>query len=210
MFDQRGPGAHDVFLVFVDGREGREDEYADWFAGAHMGDMLHLPGVISAKAYQLEGLCGMAAPARLCAIYETDDGPAILDTIAAAKGTAALPVSAVQGAMTWRVLQRVRAHQFAPAQEAARELICMSGGAWDETAEQNLWDKVCANPDGILALRQTRLSPVQPSRGSEYSGVWFLTIADWCEPERLAQTIGAIRAAPDPRFLLAQPLGECP
>jgi hypothetical protein len=210
MSEQPLADAHDVFLVFVDGREGQQDTYAGWFASTHLDDMLHLPGVISAKACQLEGLCGEPAPARLCAIYETDDGPAILHTIASAKGTSALPVSDMQGAMTWRVLEGVRARRFVNPPRTARELICMFGGAWDTAAEQSVWDKVCADPEGILALRQTRLSPAQPSRGSEYSEIWFLTIADSCDPERLVQAIGAAKAASTSRFLLARPFGERP
>ena len=49
---------HDVFLVFVEGHEGRQDEYARWFAGTHMADMLRLPGVISASAFGLESIIG--------------------------------------------------------------------------------------------------------------------------------------------------------
>lgn len=202
--------ARDIFLVFVEGREGCQQQYADWFAGAHMADMRALPGVGSASAFRLEALDAEPVPAQLCAIYETGDGPGLLNTIASTKGTAALPASALQGPMTWRVLRGERASGIASASESAAQLICMFGGAWDGDGEARLWHWLGDHAQGLLAMRQTRLSPVQPSRGSEYSGVLFLALAHSADPAHLAQSIAVTRSAPFARFLVAHPMGGTP
>ena len=196
---------HDIFLVFVEGRDGSRDEYAKWFATSHMSDMCQLPGVISANAFRLASLEGGSVPAQLCAIYETGDGTAILDTIAAAKGTAALPISDIQGPMTWRVLEGVRVWQRPPVSAPGSELICMFGGPWDDLAEQRIWEWLCSIRTSFRAIRQTRLSPVQPSRGSEYSAVLFLSINEHSDADHLARAIADKRAAPFAKFLLATP-----
>ena len=199
--------SHDIFLVFVEGSEGNEEAYAEWFSGTHMSDMLGLPGVLSAKAYRLASLDGGEIPAQLCAIYDTVDGPGILDTIAAAKGTDALPASELQGRMTWRVLEGCEAKAFGKEPPAPDVLICMFGGPFIDEIDAHLYQWLCSNPQGIGAVRQTRLSPVQPSRGSEYGSVLLVDLTSSADPSYLAQAIADHRSAADSRFLLARPSG---
>lgn len=196
----------DIFLVFVEGKQGHHDAYARWFAGAHMADMARLPGVLSASAFRLEALDGQDVPARFCAIYETHDGAHLLQSIAAAKGTDALPVSDLQGAMTWRVLEGRRTCQSAAPRADVAELMCMFAPPWDAAAEDRAWDRLCDAPDGIARQRQTRLSPVQPARGSDFASVLFVTLDRPDDAAALAATAVAAHGASEVRLLLAVPL----
>ena len=198
--------SHDIFLVFVGGAQGHEEAYAEWFAGTHMSDMAQLSGVVSARAYRLESLDGEAVPAQLCAIYETIDGPEILNTIAAAKGTDALPASDIQGKMIWRVLEGLEARDYGNEGHASSELICMFGGPYDEEADSRLLQHLCEH-QGIGTIRQTRLSPAQPARGSEFGSILFVQIESACDPSLLTTDIARIRPTSELRFLLASPLG---
>ncbi len=72
-----------------------------------MADMRRLPGVNRAFAGHLRSLDDEPSPAQLCGYYETPDCGELLSTIAANKGTAALPASDLQGVMVWRVLETV-------------------------------------------------------------------------------------------------------
>ncbi len=195
--------ACDVFLVFVEGSQGHEQAYADWFAGTHMRDMRRLPGVVSASAYRLEALDGTPVPSQLCAIYETACVAGLLGTIAAAKGTQALPESDVQGRMIWRALEGVRSHRSGAAPGSGVELICMVPGPWGEASERTLigWLGTCSGD--VAALRQTRLSPVQPKRGSEFATVLFVTPANADDAERLAGSLRHALDEPEMRTLLA-------
>lgn len=56
----------EIFLVFVDGKPGHDEAYADWFCGKHMADMHRLPGVLSAFAGHLLSLDGAPSPAGPC------------------------------------------------------------------------------------------------------------------------------------------------
>lgn len=199
--------SHDIFLVFVEGSEGNQDAYAEWFGKEHMADMMGLPDVISASAYRLETLDGQPIPAQLCAIYETGDGPGILATVAATKGTDALPASDIQGRMTWRVLEGTRASGIAQSSGGNTELICMFGRPWDEGEEARLWQWLCDQSQHTVAMRLTRLSPVQPSRGSEYSTVLFATLSPSADAVQLANAIDKFMAVPGSRFLLARQFG---
>ena len=195
---------HELFMVFVDGKPGLEQDYAAWFTGEHMGDMERLPGVETAQAFRLQALDGKPVPAGLCAVYETPSGAQLLQTIAASKGTDALPVSLIQGKMVWRVLETVRRSE-ALSDAKHRVLICMFGGEWDDMAEERLWEWLQAAALPIIEVRQTRISPVQPARGREFGGVLFLTLADDADAVSVMSAIRDQREASDARYLLACP-----
>jgi hypothetical protein len=161
-------GQEDVFLVFVEGREGRRAPYAAWFAGGHMADMRALPGVASAHAFRLSAADG-PAPAELCAIYEFAAGPAVLDTIGRVKGTGALPHSEDQGRMVWRLFETLGRWPDGALPEGAPLAIVLIEAPRDtEDLTPLLTAGASLAAQGAAYVRTLRLSPAQPARGSEY------------------------------------------
>jgi hypothetical protein len=158
------PGREDVFVVFVEGKPGREGAYRSWFAGPHMADMRALPGVASAHACCLEAPEGQP-PAELCALYEFAAGATVLETIGRAKGTPALPHSEDQGRMVWRLFETVEAWPVAALPNGPVVLALLEtphGSAPPLDAGAAL------AAEGAAYVRALDLSPAQPSRGSEY------------------------------------------
>jgi hypothetical protein len=164
----KGIGEEDLFLVFVEGKPGREAAYRAWFSGNHMTDMRALAGVSSAHAYAFaDG--GDPAPSELCAIYEFGDGPAVLETIGRTKGTAALPQSDDQGRMVWRLFETVESRPRI-ALPSGRDVVLALIGAARDAPDESALRRACAAmiEQGATYARALRLSPVQPARGSEY------------------------------------------
>lgn len=192
----------DVFLVFVDGKPGQEEAYARWFCGEHMADMRALPGVSRAFAGRLTGLDGEPAPAQLCGYYETPDCGALLGTIAASKGTAALPVSDLQGRMVWRVLETV-AVQGNRGADTAGIVICLLPGDADEAMEGRLLAFLQGADLPIAGARLTRIGAIQPARGREYGSVLFASLPEEADPAAVAATIAERCGTEGARFLLA-------
>jgi hypothetical protein len=157
------PGREDVFVVFVEGKPGREAAYRSWFSGSHMADMRALPGVASAHAYRLEAPEGRP-PAELCALYEFAAGPAVLDTIGRAKGGPALPHSEDQGRMVWRLFETLQAW---PAEALPDGPVVL---ALLETPRSASLLQVgeALRAAGAAHVRALGLSPAQPARGSEF------------------------------------------
>ncbi|MBV1918175.1 MAG: hypothetical protein KUG65_08965 [Sphingomonadaceae bacterium] len=197
----------DIFMVFVEGKAGVEDAYAEWFGGSHMTDMENLPGVGSANAFRMSALDGGTCPTELCALYETDNGGQLLRTIGKSKGTDALPHSELQGQMTWRMLQTLdRSGPGGLADPKASVLICMFAGEWDAEAESRLWAWLgdCDLP--IIEARQTQISPVQPSRGREFEGILLLTLPADADVAAIAAAVKDQRNAASSLILLANPI----
>lgn len=48
--------ADDLFLVFSNPAEGRDDEFNDWYDTRHLAEVLAVPGVVSARRYTLAEL----------------------------------------------------------------------------------------------------------------------------------------------------------
>jgi hypothetical protein len=170
------PGSEDVFLVFVEGKPGREAAYATWFAGPHMADMRALAGVRSAHAFRLAGAVG-PPPAGLCAIYEFADGPAVLDAIGRSKGTPALPQSDDQGRMTWRLFQTTGAWPPAPLPAEGDVVLALLETPRDAAPPQLADIAAALQAKGARCVRALSLSPSQPSRGSEY-GAGLIAVCD--------------------------------
>jgi hypothetical protein len=192
----------DVFLVFVDGKPGHEEAYARWFCGDHMGDMRALHGVNRAFAGRLTGLDGEPPPAQLCGYYETLDCGALLNTIAASKGTPALPVSDLQGRMVWRVLETVGGHSD-PGADTAGMMICLLPGEADEAREGRLLAFLQAADLPIAGARLTRIGAIQPARGREFGSVLFASLPDEADPAAVAAMIAERCGTEGARFLLA-------
>jgi len=196
----------DIFMVFVDGKPGLEEPYAKWFCGEHMTDMIGLPGVDTAHAFHLSTLDGEPSPAGLCALYDTENGGKLLATIGKTKGTDTLPHSEIQGKMVWRMLQTVeRSGLDSPADRLAPVIICMFSGPWDSAAEAKLWDWLGSAGLSVAAVRQTSISPVQPSRGREYEGILLLTLSAGADPDAIVSAVKDHRGDASARFLLAEP-----
>jgi hypothetical protein len=164
------PGREDVFVVFVEGKPGREGAYRSWFAGSHMADMRALPGVASAHAYRLEAPEG-APPAELCAIYEFAVGAAVLETIGRAKGTDVLPHSQDQGRMVWRLFETVQAW---PAGALPNGPVVLALLETPRGSAPPLDAGAALAAEGAAYVRALDLSPAQPSRGSEYASAFLV------------------------------------
>jgi hypothetical protein len=178
-------GEEDLFVVFVEGKPGREAVYRAWFAGSHMANMRALPGVSSAHAYAfVEG--GDPPPSELCAIYEFADGPAVLETIGRTKGAAALPQSDDQGRMVWRLFETVDCRPAASL-PAERDVIVALIATTDEAGLH----RTCAAlvDQGAAYVRALLLSPVQPTRGSEY-GAALVVVWDGADPDVVSCVAG--------------------
>jgi hypothetical protein len=165
----------DIFLVFVDALAGQEAEYGSWFAGSHMKDMRRLSGVVSAKSYLVATQDDQRAPAAFCAVYEMDDARAVLAEIARLKGTADLPSSPLQGAMTWRIFETVFSSEA--GQETAGDPLLLAlvpttrerSPAIDEI--QDLRQALAGM--GVKLVRYMRLSELQPRRGADFGWAVF-------------------------------------
>lgn len=68
------PGA--VFLVFSDAVAGREDEFNAWYQGAHLEDVLAVPGFVAARRYAVTGVNMLGrewvTTAKYLCVYELD------------------------------------------------------------------------------------------------------------------------------------------
>ena len=62
-----------TFMVFANGVEGREDEFNDWYENTHLGEVLQVPGFVSAQRFQLLG--DPAGGAKYLAVYELSGDP---------------------------------------------------------------------------------------------------------------------------------------
>jgi len=82
---------HYRMIVLANAKEGREEEYNDWYTNQHLGDVVAVPGVVSGQRFQSIGKGGH----KFLAIYEleTEDPRAVLKEIGARMGTDAMPTT---------------------------------------------------------------------------------------------------------------------
>jgi hypothetical protein len=81
------------FVVMTSPVEGRESEYNLWYNEQHLGDVLKVPGVVSAQRFEL---CeGGTANQRYLALYEieTPSVETVMAEINRRAGTEEMPVS---------------------------------------------------------------------------------------------------------------------
>lgn len=87
-----------TYVVLSCAQPGREDEFAAWYRDQHLGDVARMPGVVSARLIRLDfqRVYDLDAPQwTLLTQYELEgDNPeAIIDSIKAASGSDAMPMS---------------------------------------------------------------------------------------------------------------------
>jgi hypothetical protein len=84
----------DLYLVFSNPLEGREDDFARWYDEIHLGEILTLDGVVSAQRFDVNGVEGAATPHRSLAIYECEgDGNEVAAVIAEAMGSGSMTLT---------------------------------------------------------------------------------------------------------------------
>lgn len=83
-------------VVMAKAAEGRREELAEWYDGQHFGDLLAVPGFVSAERHDL---ITVKQPSGLpqwdfMLIYEIEDDPmTVLGTMAGMLGTERMPTS---------------------------------------------------------------------------------------------------------------------
>jgi hypothetical protein len=165
----------DIFLVFVDALPGHEQEYGSWFSGIHMKDMRRLSGVASAQSYRLATLDDQPPPATFGALYELDNARKVLSEIARLKGSEALPSSPLQGTMTWRIFETFHTSEAGQVPAGTALLLALIPTAREKAPPmEEILDLGKAFVDrGITWIRYTRLSELQPRRGSDFGWAVF-------------------------------------
>jgi len=83
-----------AYLVFTQPASGLDAEYNRWYSEQHLGDVLRVPGFVSAQRFNLTQGDG-PAPAPYLAVYEfeSDDVNRTLSSLAERAGTPDMPLS---------------------------------------------------------------------------------------------------------------------
>jgi hypothetical protein len=86
------------FVVLSNSTPGMEAEYNTWYTEQHLGELLAVPGFISAQRFKVHSaslLPGVKPSHDYLAIYEieTDDIGAVLKDLRSRPGTPAMPIS---------------------------------------------------------------------------------------------------------------------
>ena len=85
-----------VLIVLTKPKDGREDEYNEWYTHQHLDDVLACEGFRAAQRFEFTpGQLSADAPYRYLAIYEAEEGSIERAEAAllAAAGTDAMPIS---------------------------------------------------------------------------------------------------------------------
>ena len=61
-----------TFMVFADGVEGREVEFNNWYENTHLGEVLQVPGFVSAQRFVI---LGEPEGQKYVAVYEIEGDP---------------------------------------------------------------------------------------------------------------------------------------
>jgi hypothetical protein len=85
-----------LFVVMTNAAEGADAEFNAWYDGQHLGDVLKLPGFVSAQRFNAAPGNGAAPAFSYLTLYEieTDDLAATQAALGAAAGGPAMPLSA--------------------------------------------------------------------------------------------------------------------
>ena len=83
-----------MFLILANAAEGRDGEFNEWYDNQHIGDVLKIPGFVSAQRFTAVK-SGPSAPFGYMTLYEveTDDVAATQAAVVAAAGGPAMPMS---------------------------------------------------------------------------------------------------------------------
>lgn len=85
-----------LFVVFTEPKEGRDDEYNDWYDQQHLLDTLAIDGITAARRYTLaEMQPPQSGHPRYLALYEidVDDINKVPKAIARARANGLMPIS---------------------------------------------------------------------------------------------------------------------
>src|SRR5262245_60920834 len=101
-----------LFAVRSNPVAGREDEYNEWYSARHLDDVRAIPGVVSARRFELaeQQTHDGPQPYKYFAMYEveTDDPQGFLNELIARIGTDRMPRTAALAddvaAVLWKVL----------------------------------------------------------------------------------------------------------
>ena len=83
-----------MLVVLSDAKDGREDEFNDWYTRRRLDDIVAMPGFRSAKRYRLRTLNMGSFSNKYLAIYEIDaeDPERAVDEMFALRDTPAMPL----------------------------------------------------------------------------------------------------------------------
>ncbi|MGW1029473.1 hypothetical protein ACWD4J_38315 [Streptomyces sp. NPDC002577] len=62
-------------LVYSNAREGRDEEFNEWYDKVHLPDLLSIPGVTAATRYRVQTRDGEIPEHRYLTIYELEGDP---------------------------------------------------------------------------------------------------------------------------------------
>jgi hypothetical protein len=85
-----------IFLVYTNPLAGQDAEYNNWYNNQHLRDVTRIAGFIAAQRFEFVPVAGTTQPThRYVALYtvETDDLATTHETLMAAAGSSALPLS---------------------------------------------------------------------------------------------------------------------
>lgn len=85
-----------LFVVFTNAKDGRDEEFNEWYDKQHVGDVLKVPGIVSCKRFELsEFQRPTPHPYKYMAIYEieTDNLKEVSDEVSRRVGTPVMPRS---------------------------------------------------------------------------------------------------------------------
>jgi hypothetical protein len=95
--------ADELFFVFTNASDGREDEFNEWYETTHVPDVLTVPGVVSAQRYviadvevdEVEGAPNPPPPEhRYLAVYRLDREPnQVMKEMTTRTASGAMPLS---------------------------------------------------------------------------------------------------------------------
>ncbi len=82
-------------LVLTNPKDGRDQEFNDWYTNQHLADVVTVPGFVSAQRFKLADPLGSTHNHRYLAIYEieSDDPKGVMDELLRRSGTPAMILS---------------------------------------------------------------------------------------------------------------------
>jgi len=85
-----------TFLVLTNAKDGRDDEFNDWYTNTHLADVVKIDGFVAAQRFRIvDGAHEQTPSHRYMALYEieADDLTLVQKALAAAAESGEMPVS---------------------------------------------------------------------------------------------------------------------
>lgn len=85
-----------LFVVLTNAVDGMDEAFNDWYTNRHLSDVVAIPGIKSARRFELSDAQRMTDPPyRYCALYEieTDDLPSVVKELVDRSNTKTMPLS---------------------------------------------------------------------------------------------------------------------